>query len=156
MSSHDTAGYKISILPNRPDGSLRFQLGEPIRVDWKAPDHHSHGDWIGIYRVRMLHKKENKIVKHLSKIGANKTNIITKTSSLGMWVPVHDDEWDGDIHLGPNKPVIPGKDSSGTVVFKGDALPWLIGRYEVRSYLTSHRWYTKSALQDSLSPRRKI
>jgi phosphatidylethanolamine N-methyltransferase len=69
-----------------------------------------------------------------------------------MWVPVHDDEWDGDIHLGPNKPIISGKDSSGTVVFKGDALPWLIGRYEVQSYLTSNRLYTKSALQDSLSP----
>jgi phosphatidylethanolamine N-methyltransferase len=46
---------------------------------------------------------------------------------------VHDDEWDGDIPLGFNKPATPGKDSSGFVVFEGDALPWKAGRYEVRA-----------------------
>ena len=45
-----------------------------------APRHHSRKDWIGIYRV-----------------GANASALVTRTSSLGMWVPVHDDEWDGDI-----------------------------------------------------------
>jgi phosphatidylethanolamine N-methyltransferase len=47
-----------------------------------------------------------------------------------MWVPIHDDGWDGDFHLGPNPEKIT-KDSNGQVVFKGDALPWLVGRYEV-------------------------
>ena len=77
------------------------------------------------------------LTQGMFQIGANKTSLVTKTSSLGMWVPVHDDEWDGDFHLGPNKPVAPGKDSSGRVVFKGDALPWLVGRYEVSLCTTS-------------------
>ena len=49
-------------------------------------------------------------------------------------MPVHDDEWDGDIPLGLfDKPATPGKDSSsGVVAFKGDTLPWEAGQYEVR------------------------
>jgi phosphatidylethanolamine N-methyltransferase len=51
LSSYNKSEYKISIVSNRADGSLRFQLGEPITVNWTAPDYHSHADWIGIYRV---------------------------------------------------------------------------------------------------------
>ena len=50
LSSYDTNKYKISIVPSA-DGSYRFHLGEPIRVRWRAPLHHSRKDWIGIYRV---------------------------------------------------------------------------------------------------------
>lgn len=51
---------------------------------------------------------------------------------MGMWVPVHDDEWDGDIPLGRDKPIAPQHESeTGVVVFKGDALPWQVGKYEV-------------------------
>jgi phosphatidylethanolamine N-methyltransferase len=51
---------------------------------------------------------------------------------MGMWVPVYDEEWDGDDPLGLERPVTPPKDSEGGVVtFKGNALPWLVGRYEV-------------------------
>ncbi|OSD06666.1 phosphatidylethanolamine N-methyltransferase [Trametes coccinea BRFM310] len=118
LSSYDTAKYKVSIVPSA-DGTYRFHLGEPIRVRWRAPLHHSRKDWIGIYRV-----------------GANQSNLVTKTSSLGMWVPVHDDEWDGDIPLhrqqpkpeDPNSPTV----EEGEVVFKGGALPWRTGQYEVR------------------------
>jgi phosphatidylethanolamine N-methyltransferase len=53
-----------------------------------------------------------------------------------MWVPVHDEEWDGDVPIGPLKrsgSVSPGKESEkGYVVFKGSALPWQVGQYEVR------------------------
>lgn len=66
-------------------------------------------------------------------VGANKSKSVTQTSSLGMWVPVHDNEWDGDIPLRLEKSVTPGKDSSGYVTFKGDALPWFVGQYEVSS-----------------------
>jgi hypothetical protein len=48
-----------------------------------------------------------------------------------MWVPIHDDEWDGDVPLGLDRPPTPGKSSKGEAVFKGKALPWLVGRYEV-------------------------
>ena len=58
-----------------------------------------------------------------------------------MWVPVHDEEWDGDIPIGGySQTSIPsdGEDSGadgeecGVVVFKGDKLPWMVGEYEMR------------------------
>ena len=51
-----------------------------------------------------------------------------------MWVPVHDEEWDGDIPLSLNRPNRPDNDSEdGEVVFQRGTLPWQTGRYEVRS-----------------------
>ncbi|CDO68736.1 hypothetical protein BN946_scf184989.g2 [Trametes cinnabarina] len=118
LSSYDTTKYKVSIVPSA-HGTYRFHLGEPIRVRWRAPLHHSRKDWIGIYRV-----------------GANQSNLVTKTSSLGMWVPVHDDEWDGDIPLSRHQPKPEDPNSpdveEGEVVFTGGALPWRTGQYEVR------------------------
>ena len=53
-----------------------------------------------------------------------------------MWVPVHDDEWDGDIPLSLHKPKTEDPNSpdveEGEVVFKSGALPWRTGKYEVR------------------------
>lgn len=50
-----------------------------------------------------------------------------------MWVPVHDEEWDGDIPLSLNRPNRPDNDSEdGEVVFQRGTLPWQTGRYEVR------------------------
>lgn len=57
-----------------------------------------------------------------------------------MWVPVHDEEWNGDIPLGLDLPPTPGKDSKGEVTFKGDTLPWLAGRYEVKTYNSSDKY----------------
>lgn len=51
LSSYDPSKYHISVIPSTRDESLRFHLGEPIRVKWQAPPHHSRRDWIGIYRV---------------------------------------------------------------------------------------------------------
>jgi len=68
----------------------------------------------------------------LPEIGANKSNLVTKTSSLGMWVPVHGEEWDGDFPLGLDRPPTPTKDlENDIIVFSGDTLPWKVGRYEV-------------------------
>ncbi|KAI0830308.1 phosphatidylethanolamine N-methyltransferase [Trametes gibbosa] len=118
LSAYDTKKYRVAVIPSA-DGTYRFHLGEPIRVKWRAPLLHSRKDWIGIYRV-----------------GANQSNLVTKTSSLGMWVPVHDDEWDGDIPLSVRTPTTatPGSPDveEGEVVFKSGALPWRTGRYEVR------------------------
>ncbi|KAI0742935.1 phosphatidylethanolamine N-methyltransferase [Daedaleopsis nitida] len=118
ISSYDANKYRLSIVSGA-NGALRFHLGEPIRIRWRAPNHHSRKDWIGIYRV-----------------GANASTLVTKTSSLGSWVPVHDDEWDGDIPLELQRPKR-GKDDlsefeEGEVVFKGSVLPWRTGRYEAR------------------------
>lgn len=53
-----------------------------------------------------------------------------------MWVPVHNEDWEGDVWTGSDRmrrPPSPrdGK-KSGVVTFKGNTLPWLVGQYEVR------------------------
>jgi phosphatidylethanolamine N-methyltransferase len=58
---------------------------------------------------------------------------MTKISSLGRWVPIHDEEWDGDLPL----PLTESKQSReedtdcGEVVFKKETLPWRAREYEV-------------------------
>jgi phosphatidylethanolamine N-methyltransferase len=124
LSAYATDKYKIRVVSRLPDKALRFHLGEQIIVEWRVPRHHSRKDWIGLYRV-----------------GANQSSLVTRTSSLGMWVPVHDEEWDGDIPIGESSPTnVPadgeGPDADdeecGTVVIKGDKLPWMVGLYEMR------------------------
>ncbi|KAJ7153467.1 phosphatidylethanolamine N-methyltransferase [Mycena crocata] len=118
ITSYDASKYKFEAMPS-PDGSLTFHLGEPIRLKWEAPRTHSRKDWVGIYRI-----------------GANKSTLVTRTSSMGLWVPVHDEEWDGDVPLGLSRPSAGGsrnsETESGMVTFRGNTLPWLTGRYEVR------------------------
>ncbi|KAG6896502.1 phosphatidylethanolamine N-methyltransferase [Termitomyces sp. T32_za158] len=113
ISGIDRNQYKIGIVPSSL-GSKGFHLGEPISVNWEAPPSHSSKDWIGLYRI-----------------GANRSTLVTKTSSLGMWVPVHDEGWEGDLFLGVDSSKAP-RVTSGKVTFKGDTLPWLVGKYEVR------------------------
>ncbi|KAF8154235.1 phospholipid methyltransferase-domain-containing protein [Crassisporium funariophilum] len=116
ISSYDTAKYRMAVVPSSTTEELAFHLGEPITVKWQAPYKHSRKDWIGLYRV-----------------GANKSKQVTKTSSMGMWLPVHDEEWDGDVPLGLTRvPSLQHDAEKGTVTFKGNTLPWLVGRYEVR------------------------
>lgn len=114
----------MRVVPRYPGNALRFHLGEQIEVKWRVPRNHSRKDWIGLYRI-----------------GANKSSLVTRTSSLGMWVPVHVEEWDGDIPIGENSQTSTlagtgGSDASdeecGVAVFKGDTLPWTVGRYEMR------------------------
>ncbi|KAH9993405.1 phospholipid methyltransferase-domain-containing protein [Russula vinacea] len=113
LSAYATDKYSIHIVPRIPGSALRFHLGAQIEVKWRVPRHHSRRDWIGLYRV-----------------GANRSSLVTRTSSLGMWVPVHDEEWDGDT----SAPTDAGAsdEECGTAVFKGDSLPWTVGHYEMR------------------------
>ncbi|ELU40221.1 phosphatidylethanolamine N-methyltransferase [Rhizoctonia solani AG-1 IA] len=104
--------YRMSVVPISSNGDLAFHIGEPIRVTWHAPTEHSKRDWIGIYRV-----------------GANSSNLVTKVNSQGMWVPVHDDQWDGDTPVSHGKQDLP---DSGEVTFQKDQLPWQVGKYELR------------------------
>lgn len=116
ISAYDSSKYHVSISPSSLTGERTFHLGEPITIKWQAPHKHSRKDWIGLYRV-----------------GANKSNTVTKTSSMGMWLPVHGEEWDGDVPLGLKR--VPSKhleSENGVVTFKGNTLPWLVGHYEVR------------------------
>ncbi|KAI0028570.1 phospholipid methyltransferase-domain-containing protein [Vararia minispora EC-137] len=116
LSAYDIDRYKLRIVSDQPDGLLRFHLGEEIKVEWQAPLRHSRKDWVGIYRV-----------------GANASALVTKVSSRGMWLPVHAAEWDGDIPISTPENAIPEKEQErGHIVFKGDQLPWKVGKYEVR------------------------
>ncbi|CAE7101422.1 unnamed protein product [Rhizoctonia solani] len=116
LSSFDVNKYRMSVVPTSTAGDLRFHIGEPIRVAWHAPPGHSKRDWIGIYRV-----------------GANSSNLVTKINSQGMWIPIHDDQWDGDAPISHDKHALP---DSGEVVFQKDQLPWQLryhhdGKYNV-------------------------
>ncbi|KAF7795113.1 hypothetical protein EIP86_006259 [Pleurotus ostreatoroseus] len=116
LSRYDKSLYQLSVVPNSLGGSQRFHLGEPIRVKWRAPFNHSRQDWIGIYRV-----------------GANASSQVTKISSLGLWVPVHNEEWDGDLPLNLDQPKRTHQlPEEGEVVFQGGKLPWRTGKYEIR------------------------
>jgi phosphatidylethanolamine N-methyltransferase len=121
LSAYATDKYSIRIVPRIPGSALRFHLGAQIEVKWRVPRHHSRRDWIGLYRV-----------------GANRSSLVTRTSSLGMWVPVHDEEWDGDVPIGEESQTSAPADAGasdeecGMAVFKGDSLPWTVGHYEMR------------------------
>ena len=49
---------------------------------------------------------------------------MTTTSSLGMWAPVFNDEWEGDVYLGAGDKSKETETTTGKVVFKGELLPW--------------------------------
>lgn len=57
---------------------------------------------------------------------------MTKVASMGMWVPVHRDEWDNETAL--ESETLATDSESGEVVFRGGALPWKTGIYEVRRF----------------------
>lgn len=51
---------------------------------------------------------------------------------MGMWLPVYDEEWDGDVPLDLTRTPSAQRDAEmGTVTVKANSLPWLAGQYEV-------------------------
>ena len=62
---------------------------------------------------------------------------------MGMWVPVHEEEWDGDSPVEAGVPTIDSQ--RGEVVFRGGALPWKTGSYEVRQFCMKS--FTRSNLR---------
>ncbi|KAG8814574.1 phosphatidylethanolamine N-methyltransferase [Serendipita sp. 399] len=115
LADYDQTKYSMHVVPTNPDGQLRFHWGEPITVIWRSPMKHSRRDWVGLYRY-----------------GANKSQLITKTSSLGLWVPVHDEEWDGDVPKPLTDRDAGEETECGELTFKNSTLPWQIGDYELR------------------------
>lgn len=122
LDQYDRSQYNLSLQPSThrsrtPHASTstsaaRYHLGEPITVSWKAPENHSRRDWIGIYRL-----------------GANKSSLVTRVSSQGKWLGVHDDEWDGNVHGGAKDDAVK---TCGRLTFTGKKLPWTVGTYELR------------------------
>jgi len=90
----------------------RFHVGQPIRVSWTAPSNHSRKDWIGIYRY-----------------GSCKSQLVTRISSLSKWMPIYEEEWDGDTPVNSGGQM---QCDAGELVFRGNQLPWAPGRYELR------------------------
>lgn len=116
ISNYDTSRYSITVASSSSSAPVpRFHVGQPIRVNWTAPSNHSRKDWIGIYRV-----------------GSCKSKLITKVSSVGKWVPIFEEEYNGEDQVGidPEEQVSYG--DAGICTFRGKRLPWAPGQYELR------------------------
>lgn len=107
LESHDLSQYSLSLVKR---ASNIYDLGEPIRVSWKAPENHSRKDWIGIYRV----------TDNLSKQ-------VTKVSSQSRWSAIHATGFDD--HTGS---ILLENKNDGTIELRGDTVPWQVGTYELR------------------------
>ncbi|KZV93634.1 phosphatidylethanolamine N-methyltransferase [Exidia glandulosa HHB12029] len=117
ITQYDLTMYKMTIVPSPLTETLRFHLGEPIEIAWQAPANHSRKDWIGIYRV-----------------GANSSTLVTQVSSLGLWLPVYAEEWQGDTPRIDGDGTQYGAEGvvSGRVTFAQDKLPMTPEKYELR------------------------
>jgi phosphatidylethanolamine N-methyltransferase len=116
ITEYDRSRYSITVASSSSAAPVpRFHVGQPIRVSWTAPSNHSRKDWIGIYRV-----------------GSAKDALITKISSMGKWVPIFEEEYNGEeqARLSPEEQVSHG--DAGIVTFRGSRLPWAPGQYELR------------------------
>ncbi|WVR09665.1 hypothetical protein IAU60_006740 [Kwoniella sp. DSM 27419] len=113
ISAYDSSRYSLTLPTSSSVPVPRYHVGQPIRVSWTAPANHSRKDWIGIYRL-----------------GSCKSALVTRISSVGKWMPIYQEEWDGDTPLNPAQ--IAEKGDAGEAVFQGEQLPWLPGQYEVR------------------------
>ena len=59
-----------------------------------------------------------------------------------MWLPIFNEEWDGDVPVGPQRTHSPQRDAEkGTVTFKAKTLPWITGTYEVNAPRTHRHTY---------------
>lgn len=115
MSAYNSTEYDIKIPTSSQSPVPRFHVGQPIHVTWRAPSHHSRKDWIGIYRL-----------------GSCRSKLVTRISSMGKWVPIHSDEYDGEFPVETGREQQVKTEDAGSVVFRGDSLPWAAGEYELR------------------------
>ncbi|CAO1639254.1 unnamed protein product [Sympodiomycopsis kandeliae] len=137
----DRSQYSVSIQASSDQtDATRFQLGEPVSVQWSASAGHTANDWIGIYEVDRLGAPGSSDVE--------KNRLITRISSHGAWLPVDGGEGDGQDGDTSSAKISPSttKPSSGVVVFRGKRLPFQPGTYVAR--------YHHDGKQDVLSSSR--
>jgi phosphatidylethanolamine N-methyltransferase len=110
IDMYDLSSYSLKIVNDSKDG---FELGQPIKIQWNAPENHGAKDWIGIFEVK-----------------ANKARHITNISSRGLWhwVNAAIDKESEDTIFPPETPLL----TEGVVEFSGSKLPWKVGTYEFR------------------------
>lgn len=115
LVASDIAMYDLSCYSLKITNSVNnaFEMGQPIKVQWNAPDYHGPQDWIGIFEVK-----------------ANKARHITNVSSRGLWhwVNAAVDKESDDTIFPPETPIL----TAGEVEFSGSKLPWKAGTYEFR------------------------
>lgn len=115
ISAYNPSEYDIKIPTSSRAPTPRFHVGQPIKVFWTAPSHHSRKDWIGIYRL-----------------GSCRSKLVTRISSMGKWVPIHSEEYDGEVPIETGREHQDKNGDTGEVIFRGDQLPWSAGEYELR------------------------
>lgn len=72
---------------------------------------------------------------------------------MGAWVPVHDDQWDGDVPIQCDQQDL---EDHGEVVFQKDQLPWQVGKYEVSQLARLKDWYERESKIGQVPPRWKV
>lgn len=114
-----TNGYNIEIL--NVDIESTVEVGQPIRVKWKAPKYHSKKDWIGLYKV----------------VSTGSSRKHTSIPSSGRWIGVNLEGYSRPIGIVKNE-IENGKDSVGGIVeFSHDLLSFEKGVYELRYHASS-------------------
>ncbi|ORY96613.1 phospholipid methyltransferase-domain-containing protein [Syncephalastrum racemosum] len=137
MDAYDLSLYSVKINHEKP-----FTLGQPIQVDWNAPANHGARDWIGVYKVT-----------------ANKHTHITNISSRGLWhwTTVTDDEAAAVAVAEASTGVaatVENPKLKGTLIFKGNQLPWQVGTYEFRYHHDGkHNVMARSAAFEIVAPK---
>lgn len=63
-------------------------------------------------------------------VGSNKSKLETRTTSQGLWMGVHEEEWEGNLHV-TEADDNASNQQQGVLVFSGDRIPWHVGQYEV-------------------------
>ncbi|KAI8373027.1 phospholipid methyltransferase-domain-containing protein [Radiomyces spectabilis] len=130
IETYDLSRYSISLSCNN---KTAFTLGQPIQIEWTAPEYHGARDWIGIYKVT-----------------ANTSKKVTNISSHGYWHWTNAVEREGMETLFPPEVEIAEK---GTLVFKGNQLPWEVGTYEFRYHHDAkHNVMAQSAPFEIIAP----
>ncbi|CAO3642246.1 unnamed protein product [Mucor hiemalis] len=107
-NKRSTAAYSIALSHFHPtiQSNRIFTMGERIKVNWTAPQDRGLKDWMGIYKVN-----------------ENPSKQLTSISSRGKWNWISSQSIDEEVAR---------IETSGSVVFRGDKLPWREGTYEIR------------------------
>ena len=125
ITSNDNTTFKPLVIP----------YGDPIRLHWTAPPHHSKKDWIGLYRVTS---------------SSNASPDTTRIASQGRWIATNVDQYGSIIAdrgiVSSDAPLASTSTSKATdgangtepgsvqgeMEFSGDKLFWETGVFELR------------------------
>ncbi|KAL9059600.1 MAG: hypothetical protein Q9162_001105 [Coniocarpon cinnabarinum] len=110
-------------------GPMMLEYGEPLRVKWTAPLHHSKRDWVGLY---MIADNSDKSITRVSSqgrwIATTKGNYESARADQGILVSDRQlIKWEGDTKHDRGTPLVEGE-----IEFSGDKYWWTTGVFELR------------------------